>query len=286
MWDRPHQHCWRPVHPRAGGEHSWMSPVSSPTAGSSPRGRGTFWKGWKPIRVERFIPARAGNMLDGASSDRGDAVHPRAGGEHMLPSHSTQTGLGSSPRGRGTLEHPLFTGRALRFIPARAGNIVNRRKGNEIMAVHPRAGGEHCGSVRHSFSAPGSSPRGRGTSSLRQRRQGLGRFIPARAGNICARSKCDREPTVHPRAGGEHNGPTISPSLYVGSSPRGRGTCAAPNATRSTRRFIPARAGNIHGRRISMRPPPVHPRAGGEHSRRMSASVRANGSSPRGRGTC
>ena len=70
-----------------------------------------------------------------------------------------------------------------------------------------------------------------------------------------------------------------------GSSPRGRGTRGSAPASASSRRFIPARAGNTH-RRIALRcRRSVHPRAGGEHGDGRGPNVSRSGSSPRGRGT-
>ena len=75
------QSCW-PVHPRVGGEHAKDSAPSVPSAGSSPRGRGTPWCQTWPWPRSRFIPAWAGNTVGGRLSRREPAVHPRVGGEH------------------------------------------------------------------------------------------------------------------------------------------------------------------------------------------------------------
>ena len=50
-------------------------------------------------------------------------------------------------------------------------------------------------------------------------------------------------------------------------------------------RFIPARAGNTHLDLVSLVEKAVHPRAGGEHVRKLRARSVPDGSSPRGRGT-
>ena len=70
-----------------------------------------------------------------------------------------------------------------------------------------------------------------------------------------------------------------------GSSPRGRGTRPGPHRGRARLRFIPARAGNTARPSRSPLPPPVHPRAGGEHARSVEGALNRAGSSPRGRGT-
>ena len=67
--------------------------------------------------------------------------------------------------------------------------------------------------------------------------------------------------------------------------PRGRGTRMCRRWGIRRGRFIPARAGNA-AEVVSPAPVrPVHPRAGGERRRAMSARSRRCGSSPRGRGT-
>ena len=73
------------------------------------------------------------------------------------------------------------------------------------------------------------------------------RFIPARAGNaISAEAPC-WPVAVHPRACGERNGvPTLAASSLSAVHPRACGERAArwPACGMSSRRFIPARAGN------------------------------------------
>ena len=131
----------------------------------------------------------------------------------------------------------------------------------------------------------GSSPRGRGTrrspaGSLRRFR-----FIPAWAGNTYY--PCWPRPShpVHPRVGGEHERAHRRNNIYVGSSPRGRGTPDAGVTNSPESRFIPAWAGNTATTTSAQPRAPVHPRVGGEHASRPSLTLTSNGSSPRGRGT-
>ena len=92
-------------------------------------------------------------------------------------------GSGSSPRGRGTPQRVKSPEQPHRFIPARAGNTISWVAVFVVLAVHPRAGGEHDFLGRGVRGARGSSPRGRGTRPEHRRRAGAHRFIPARAGN-------------------------------------------------------------------------------------------------------
>ena len=64
-----------------------------------------------------------------------------------------------------------------------------------------------------------------------------------------------------------------------------RGTRVAKVDRQSVDRFIPAYAGNTHGKGKDIRHSAVHPRVCGEHTLRMHASASSYGSSPRMRGT-
>ena len=192
---------------------------------------------------------------------------------------------GSSPRGRGTHAAAPAVAGPVRFIPALAGNTGERARMDRPAAVHPRAGGEHE-PAKFAFSMDfGSSPRGRGTRVNFDRGEIIKRFIPARAGNTPAEGIGCNPPSVHPRAGGEHNVRSGSTTARTGSSPRGRGTPCLDRFVDPSDRFIPARAGNTGSLSARSFRPSVHPRAGGEHIMSIIATPLGPGSSPRGRGT-
>ncbi len=69
------------VHPRACGEQGPMSPPVTEKIGSSPRVRGTVMMTSLSGRIERFIPARAGNRSWRHRQRPPHPVHPRACGE-------------------------------------------------------------------------------------------------------------------------------------------------------------------------------------------------------------
>ena len=78
---------------------------------------------------------------------------------------------------------------------------------------------------------------------------------------------------VHPRARGEHT-PTASSSMSVrGSSPRTRGTPTRQPRDTNHHRFIPAHAGNTRSTKALALPLTVHPRARGEHTAGLAATV-------------
>ena len=113
------------------------------TPGSSPRGRGTQQDNREGARVQRFIPAWAGNT----------------DGQPDVPA----TLSGSSPRGRGTPQGGASGDHRSRFIPAWAGNTRTATLCMARSPVHPRVGGEHRHPSVHMSFHNGSSPRGRGT---------------------------------------------------------------------------------------------------------------------------
>ena len=112
------------VHPRACGEHSCQSVPMPATDGSSPRMRGTLGSAAGTGDGDRFIPAHAGNTPLSLPASIPGPVHPRACGEHARAERDVGNLAGSSPRMRGTHNHPALARVSYRFIPADAGNTV------------------------------------------------------------------------------------------------------------------------------------------------------------------
>ena len=113
-----------PVYPRWRGEHSTATPVANGARGLSPLARGTRRDYSKEDAGDRFIPAGAGNTVDGEFFIAGAPVYPRWRGEHDRPRHLAVADQGLSPLARGTQR--LFPAQTLRirFIPAGAGNTA------------------------------------------------------------------------------------------------------------------------------------------------------------------
>ena len=237
------------------------------------------------IRLERFIPAPAGNILQAVRVCERVAVHPRACGEHFHGAAPKPPESGSSPRLRGTFRYASRIALLPRFIPAPAGNIRDEPTRATGDPVHPRACGEHCSNPSHQPSMLGSSPRLRGTCTARQRLRVSERFIPAPAGNISSGLPTSASVSVHPRACGEHRSEKMYIRFGSGSSPRLRGTCRSAGRRVALSRFIPAPAGNILVFRGPCNREPVHPRACGEHGAATMTVKQHHGSSPRLRGT-
>ena len=273
------------VHPRVGGERAELRQRDFPETGSSPRGRGTPASPASSGTWRRFIPAWAGNAGAASPGCSAATVHPRVGGERVVPISTVATSVGSSPRGRGTRVPVLFRSTSRWFIPAWAGNAragIHRLHGH---AVHPRVGGERVREGNRPSPNNGSSPRGRGTRRRGPKGPARSRFIPAWAGNAHPNETTERSQTVHPRVGGERSAGRRAAFLASGSSPRGRGTRCRRYNDSIWQRFIPAWAGNAgRGTAQGLRTA-VHPRVGGERAQACLDAVACLGSSPRGRGT-
>ncbi len=131
----------------------------------------------------------------------------------------------------------------------------------------------------------GSSPRVRGTPSLRSVPRSIRRFIPACAGNAFGQSTPLPGIAVHPRVCGERALSFATSACSTGSSPRVRGTPLWANHNDSVGRFIPACAGNAPANCLARPSSPVHPRVCGERSDDAFGNRNSLGSSPRVRGT-
>ena len=154
------------VYPRVGGGNSKMLDTIGQNAGLSPRGRGKLNHTQAQFVFERSIPAWAGETSYRTGLPTGWKVYPRVGGGNdraqCLPSQRS----GLSPRGRGKLHSTRSKRRALRSIPAWAGetHIVPYR--NALIRVYPRVGGGNAPACFRFYSSPGLSPRGRGKPGL------------------------------------------------------------------------------------------------------------------------
>ncbi len=113
-----------PVHPRTCGEHLTAAETKRIERGSSPHVRGTLPDVCRVQFRMRFIPARAGNIRTPSTTRPRTSVHPRTCGEHGKRNICTKVSYGSSPHVRGTFLASIRPPLILRFIPARAGNIL------------------------------------------------------------------------------------------------------------------------------------------------------------------
>ena len=171
------------VHPRVCGERVTNTRATIDGGGSSPRVRGTRAHCHIERKLGRFIPACAGNAGTFISGLRGESVHPRVCGERPNRRRHAASAIGSSPRVRGTRLRRRPRARAVRFIPACAGNATAVRRTVCRCAVHPRVCGERWTPDQAFDALSGSSPRVRGTRQSVAQDLLPTRFIPACAGN-------------------------------------------------------------------------------------------------------
>ena len=253
--------------------------------GSSPRMRGTHdviaFHALRP----GIIPAYARNTC--RNDTRGCCTwdHPRVCGEHGTTLGSKRLKRGSSPRMRGTPEKDMEPYQTGGIIPAYAGNTKDYREHTPHVRDHPRVCGEHCKGVLICGILLGSSPRMRGTPSQTQCAARPSGIIPAYAGNTVTIMKNPSKTWDHPRVCGEHL--TGNPYLLMvqGSSPRMRGTLGFSVTNTNDAGIIPAYAGNTWRPSSNLRCVRDHPRVCGEHEAFGTSASKAQGSSPRMRGT-
>ena len=154
------------AHPRSRGEHLLQRLAFAWRSGSSPLARGTSIHSVLFIAPPRLIPARAGNITSIPRYSSFSAAHPRSRGEHLVTGSVLSVTRGSSPLARGTFIAFNQHRRALRLIPARAGNIGARPPFTSWRTAHPRSRGEHTRQISSRTPELGSSPLARGTSLL------------------------------------------------------------------------------------------------------------------------
>ncbi len=233
-----------PVHPRVCGERDIATGLSNCCRGSSPRVRGTPRRAKYRPHPSRFIPACAGNAPAMVYWPNCKAVHPRVCGERIDLGAQAGVITGSSPRVRGTRATADVRSPSARFIPACAGNANPIFRYHCAIPVHPRVCGERQPDISLPLRDSGSSPRVRGTLSSCGANTVANRFIPACAGNASQPPNASTSQTVHPRVCGERRRGGLPATLWLGSSPRVRGTQFIPESSYTGCRFIPACAGN------------------------------------------
>ena len=172
-----------PVYPRWRGEHFGVTAGTVGRHGLSPLARGTrCWTIWSRGSA-RFIPAGAGNTFLTIRIKGNQAVYPRWRGEHAGTVNDPLAVNGLSPLARGTLLYEYSQTRALRFIPAGAGNTIVSTASRLYRPVYPRWRGEHVVTNDCANLTGGLSPLARGTHEDPFVDIDIIRFIPAGAGN-------------------------------------------------------------------------------------------------------
>ena len=206
------------------GERGTPAAIGRSVVGSSPHARGTRPGRVVVERVERFIPACAGNAGSAPGRWPAASVHPRMRGERTDEAAKTYAGDGSSPHARGTLLEDNDAQPARRFIPACAGNAPTMGIEGYSTPVHPRMRGERPQITEDIAAWAGSSPHARGTLGDKREPRARARFIPACAGNAMGGGTWWTRSSVHPRMRGERIIRLRIIHRVSGSSPHARGT--------------------------------------------------------------
>ncbi len=131
------------VYPRWRGEHHGNFTADVLALGLSPLARGTRLCLLLLLLLLRFIPAGAGNTAPRLMGRNSSAVYPRWRGEHTPYLHFDIRQTGLSPLARGTPDSEPAAWKAIRFIPAGAGNTSNSPLKPYSRPVYPRWRGEH-----------------------------------------------------------------------------------------------------------------------------------------------
>ena len=174
--------------------------------------------------------------------------------------------------------------RALRIIPAHAGQTSPVASASGAPADHPRACGANVMVPSACMLMVGSSPRMRGKRHPPSPCNPVMRIIPAHAGQTVSNSSRTSARSDHPRACGANPALSVMTAAPAGSSPRMRGKLGFGFDSFRQRRIIPAHAGQT-----SRTPTPTptvsdHPRACGANDGDKMPMRVSCGSSPRMRG--
>ena len=230
-------------HPRECGANLTRSHNSENWSGSSPRVRGKPRRCPQACARRRIIPASAGQTWWQAWRWTATPDHPRECGANAPVRQVNAGGRGSSPRVRGKRGFSRFPRRAVRIIPASAGQTSTSPPSQRAKADHPR----ECGANEFAslgFDDPvGSSPRVRGKHGEIHGGEQVLRIIPASAGQTANRPIRHPHGSDHPRECGANSSGGNKVCSRNGSSPRVRGKLLLLSCEPSALRIIPASAG-------------------------------------------
>ena len=192
-----------------------------------------------------IIPAYAGQIRLISSSGRGKGDHPRIRGTNFAAYVSASLLTGSSPHTRDKSYIRHVKQRAVRIIPAYAGQIPSVRFFSFMRRDHPRIRGTNHLGMGITPEDQGSSPHTR-DKSLNYARFGLiAGIIPAYAGQIPFSINHGSYYQDHPRIRGTNDRYGHAEFMQVGSSPHTRDKFKSRERVALCKGIIPAYAGQI-----------------------------------------
>ena len=199
--------------------------------GLSPRGRGNRTGQRLSKDAGRSIPAWAGQPGFHSAPSPPSQVYPRVGGATLASSPAAASFAGLSPRGRGNRRSSDGQGRPRRrgLSPRGRGNRASSpMPASSLPKVYPRVGGATPPCNARGWYCQGLSPRGRGNHVPDTGGQHRRRSIPAWAGQPETVPGLPAGVSVYPRVGGATSASSLTRSINVGLSPRGRGNLSGP----------------------------------------------------------
>ena len=271
-------------HPRTCGANP-LRPLAAPLAsGSSPHMRGKRQCDIRHRRLDRIIPAHAGQTHVSTRHVTARPDHPRTCGANHGQGQVRDRDLGSSPHMRGKLSRVGAGDDHERIIPAHAGQTDDHLEEYAHGSDHPRTCGANVAQCAFDGLCRGSSPHMRG----KLRKQGIClatiRIIPAHAGQTTPHHTPPPLLLDHPRTCGANRFELDAGVMVLGSSPHMRGKRAVSRRAHRRRRIIPAHAGQTHADTGLPWAKPDHPRTCGANRCCRSHWASNGGSSPHMRG--
>ena len=271
-------------HPRSRGVYESSLDRGDVGPGSSPLARGLHFRGHRPERADRIIPARAGFTEPRHETRRADADHPRSRGVYLCARPRGSRRGGSSPLARGLQAERGCYWHDRRIIPARAGFTRWTARSGQCLPDHPRSRGVYRVPAWMASAAFGSPPLARGLLGLVGGGRQVAGIIPARAGFTSPSAVRARAYADHPRSRGVYATPRPGITIANGSSPLARGLLQFGAGSLGESRIIPARAGFTKTKRTAATTSGDHPRSRGVYLLLLRFRVGAAGSSPLARG--
>ena len=170
---------------------------------------------------------------------------------------------GLSPHRRGNPLQEWYYGKAMRSIPAQAGEPKWGGSRRRPERVYPRTGGGTSSRLTEIVDSNGLSPHRRGNRQRTGPRPRRRRSIPAQAGEPPVSVHPADSEEVYPRTGGGTAGAPCSRRYSRGLSPHRRGNLAVAVRRAPARGSIPAQAGEPSPSWPSRSGIRVYPRTGG-----------------------
>ena len=277
---------WPPgVHPRSRGAAGEALMSFAAATGPSPLTRGSHARARRHPHQPGSIPAHAGQPVLPPTPCSRDRVHPRSRGAAGATAPLVSYVIGPSPLTRGSRHGARDRIAHDGSIPAHAGQPTSSALTCISSTVHPRSRGAAARRERLVSLYRGPSPLTRGSLRREGDQAVSARSIPAHAGQPRSRWRRSLPTPVHPRSRGAAHRLEVAVARYKGPSPLTRGSPRLSARRRSSRRSIPAHAGQPSPAASSRSRAAVHPRSRGAAGSRGRRGRAACGPSPLTRGS-